>query len=100
MTDTENTTEKSFLTKFIDFCKKYIGKSLIFILLFCMFLTNLLALSLSIKCNKGESSFILRIASALYAFMFGVLYIIINYFMYRVQLKNNPCDNVCGNPFN
>ena len=35
----------------------------------------------------------------MYAFMFGILYIIINYYMYRIKLKQYPCDNICGNPF-
>jgi hypothetical protein len=72
-------------------------KSFVFIFLLVLFITNLLALSLSIKCNKNEP-ILFKIASGLYAFMFGILYIFINYYLYRVQIKNNPCI-ICGNPF-
>ena len=89
--------ESSFLGRFFENLSYYIMKSFVFIFLLVLFITNLLALSLSIKCNKNEP-ILFKIASGLYAFMFGILYIFINYYLYRVQIKNNPCI-ICGNPF-
>ena len=100
MDSSENTinTEDSFFSTFFNYIFYYLKKSLIFILVFVIFVINLSALSLSIKCNKNEGIFF-KISSALYAFMFGILYILINYYMYRIKMKNDACGNVCGNPF-
>jgi len=73
-------------------------KSFIYIFLFLLFTMNFLAVSLALQCNKHRS-LLFKASSALFAFMFGFLYIIINYFMYRVNLKKNPC-NICSDaPF-
>jgi|TARA_B110000285_G_C14542218_1_gene345496 hypothetical protein len=100
MSNSENTanTEDSFFSTFFNYVNYYLKKSFIFILIFAIFVINLSALSLSIKCNKSEGIFF-KISSALYAFMFGILYILINYYMYRIKMKNYACDHVCGNPF-
>jgi hypothetical protein len=90
--------ENSFLETFLNFIIHYLKKSLIFIIIFIIFLINLSALSLSIKCNKNEG-LLFKISSGMYAFMFGVIYILINYYMYRIKMKQYPCDNICGNPF-
>jgi len=98
MSDIEN-SERSFFSVFFEYTYYYLKKSIIFILIFSIFVINLCALSLSIKCNKSEGLFF-KVSSGLYAFMFGILYILINYYMYRIKMKNYPCDHVCGNPFN
>ncbi len=90
-------SEKTFLGRLLETLTYYITKSFLFIFLLALFVTNLLALSLSIKCNKTEP-ILFKIASGMYAFMFGILYIFINYYLYRLQIKNNPCV-ICGNPF-
>ena len=90
-------SEKTFLGRLMETLTYYITKSFLFIFLLALFVTNLLALSLSIKCNKTEP-ILFKIASGMYAFMFGILYIFINYYLYRLQIKNNPCV-ICGNPF-
>lgn len=98
MSDSNENTEKSFFSTFFNYTFYYLKKSLIFIIIFVIFVINLCALSLSIKCNKSEGMFF-KISSGLYAFMFGILYILINYYMYRIKMKQYPCDHVCGNPF-
>ena len=90
--------ENSFFETFFNFIIYYLKKSFIFIIVFVIFVINLSALSLSIKCNKSEG-FFFKISSGMYAFMFGILYILINYYMYRIKMKQYPCDNICGNPF-
>ena len=73
-------------------------KSFIYIFLFLLFTMNFLAVSLALQCNKHRS-LLFKASSALFAFMFGFLYIIINYFMYRVNLKKNPCNICSDTPF-
>ena len=73
--------------------------SLIFIFAFIIFLLNFVAVSISLQCNK-ESNIFYKMASGLFAFMFGILYLIFNYYMYRVKVNNKPCvickDDVFG----
>lgn len=72
--------------------------SLIFIFVFFIFVMNFIAVSISLQCNQ-DKSLIVKISSAMFAFMFGFLYIIVNYFMYRVNLKGSACSICSDNPF-
>ena len=73
-------------------------KAFIFLVIFALFLVNLVAVSISLQCNQGRSlSF--KLASALFAFMFGFLYIMVNYLSYRVKMQHNPCMLYANNPF-
>ena len=74
---------------------KYLKRSVIFILVFLLLTTNIIALSVSLQCNKGTNIFY-KIASAMFAFMFGIIYLIFNYLMYRVNINNDPCL-ICKN---
>ena len=74
---------------------KYLKRSVIFILVFLLLTTNIIALSVSLQCNKGTNIFY-KIASAMFAFMFGIIYLIFNYLMYRVNVNNDPCI-ICKN---
>jgi hypothetical protein len=74
---------------------KYVKRAFIFILIFLLLSINLIALSVSLQCNSGENVFY-KIASAMFAFMFGILYLIFNYYMYRVNKNKNPCI-ICKN---
>jgi hypothetical protein len=83
---TESKVENSSLSNI----SKYVKRALIFILIFLLLSINLIALSVSLQCNSGENVFY-KIASAMFAFMFGILYLIFNYYMYRVNKNNDPC---------
>ena len=72
------------------FFNLYVSRILIFLLVFFLLSTNLFAVAVSLQCNK-ELELPYKIASAMFAFMFGILYLIFNYYMYRVQVNNNPC---------
>jgi len=58
--------------------------------LFFLATTNFLALSISLNCNKLESGGV-RFASAIFAFFFGFIYIIVNYYTYRVMTLGKIC---------
>lgn len=69
---------------------RYMSRSLIFIFIFLLFTVNLVALSVSLQCNKGKT-LLVKIASGTFAFMFGILYLIINYYLFRIKENNDPC---------
>ena len=52
------------------------------------------------SCSKGQTIFF-RIISAMYAFFFSILYILINYRYYRLTIKKDTTTcNICpNNPF-
>lgn len=77
---------------------KNFKRGLIFLFVFVIFMSNFLALSISLQCNS-DKNILWRLSSAIFAFMFGFLYIVMNYIMFRVNLKNYPCE-ICSNfPF-
>ena len=80
------------------FLMKNFEYSLIFVFTFIVFTMNFIAVSISLQCNQ-DKSLIVKISSAMFAFMFGFLYILINYFMYRVNLKGSACSICSDNPF-
>jgi len=73
-------------------------KTIIFTLVFILFTCNLLAVSISLQCNRSKD-LRFKITSAIFAFMFGFLYIFVNYVSYRVNMKNNPCMFHANHPF-
>ena len=76
----------------------YFKKSLIYIGVFILFTINITALSISLQCNR-DRYFSIRLISAIFAFLFGIIYIGFNYIQYRVNIKKDPCQ-LCGNdPF-
>lgn len=52
---------------------------------------NFLALSIALNCNK-DSPISTRIASAIYAFLFGFIYLFINYYSFRVMTQGKLCE--------
>lgn len=86
------------LNEILSTINKYIKKIFIYVLVFLLFTLNLIALSISLQCNRGRY-FSYRVVSAIFAFLFGLIYIMFNYLQYRVKIKENPCV-LCGDmPF-
>lgn len=90
MADSAVETTKSYISAGYTMALDYIYNSFIFIFVFFLFTTNLIALSISLQCNRSQSIFY-KLASGVFAFMFGILYIIMNYYMYRIKMNNDPC---------
>jgi hypothetical protein len=65
---------------------KYLFKFMIYLAIFALFTINLIAVTVSLSCNN-EEGLPFKLLSALYAFFFGIMYILFNYFIYRVQIK-------------
>ena len=59
----------------------YFKKSLIYIGIFILFTINIIALSISLQCNR-DRYFSIRFVSAIFAFLFGLIYIGFNYIQY------------------
>jgi hypothetical protein len=51
---------------------------------------NFLGLSVSLNCNADQEAFS-RIASAVFAFFFGFVYLLINYYTYKVLSQGKIC---------
>jgi len=51
---------------------------------------NFLGLSVSLNCNADQEMFT-RILSAIFAFFFGFVYLIINYYTYKVLSQGKIC---------
>ena len=76
----------------------YIKKFLFYLFLLVLFSFNLIAVAISLSVNRG-TSLPWKIMSAIYAFFFSIIYILINYRHYRLDIKkevNTICPN---NPF-
>jgi len=76
----------------------YVKKSLLYFGIFILFTINIIALSISLQCNQ-DRYIGYRFVSAVFAFLFGLVYIMLNYLQYRLKIKGETC-NLCGNePF-
>ena len=67
----------------------------IFLLIFIILTINFLALSVSLQCNKGKP----KLLSGLYAFFFGPIYLIVNYYSVRLMTEGKSCEFSTENPF-
>ena len=67
----------------------------LFILIFIILTLDFLALSVSLQCNRKKPNII----SAIYAFFFGPIYLIVNYYFVRVLSKGESCEFSSENPF-
>lgn len=62
-----------------------------FFTLFILLSINLLAVSLSLQCNRDKNLFF-KIASSIFAFMFGIFYILVNFYYFKLYKNNSICD--------
>ena len=87
----DNTTNDETSTNTVsEKLTNYLSKGSLFLFFFLLLTINLVALSISLQCNVDGNIFY-KIASGMFAFMFGILYIIFNYYMYRIKVNNKPC---------
>lgn len=69
---------------------KYLEISFKYGLMVILMTMNFVALSLSLNCNAG-GEFFHRVFSAIFAFFFGFIYILVNYYTYRVLSQGKIC---------
>lgn len=77
---------------------KYLSKFWVYFFLSILFIVNITALSISLQCNR-DAGMGMRIMSAIFAFCFGLLYILLNYYGYRLMTLNKPCEFSATQPF-
>lgn len=59
--------------------------------MFALLSINFLALSISLNCNLNSTPTV-KYTSAIFAFLFGIIYIVVNYYTYRVMTKKEVCE--------
>ena len=68
----------------------YIVLVLKYLFLVTILTLNFLGLSVSLNCN-ADNEFFHRIVSAIFAFFFGFVYLIVNYYTYKVLSQGKIC---------
>lgn len=91
--------ERNALTykKNVYLAKLYLKKLLFYVFVFALLTFNIIVVAVSLSCSIGEST-IYRVFSALCAFMFGILYLVINYKYYKLRTSAS-CVLQPNNPF-
>lgn len=59
--------------------------------LFVMVSINFVALSIALNCNKN-ATFSTRLFSGIFAFFFGFIYIVVNFYTYRILTMKKMCE--------
>lgn len=67
---------------------KYVGRFVLYIFIVIMFVINLCAVSVALQLNRGKNA-ITKLFAAMFAFFFGIFYIIINVYYYRIKVLGN-----------
>lgn len=86
VTDTNSNTGYTTNQKIMN----YLALCLKYGFLVAVLTLNFLGLSVSLNCNTDEE-FMKRIFSAIFAFFFGFVYLIVNYYTYRVIFQGKLC---------
>ena len=68
----------------------YVVLFLKYLFLVTILTLNFIGLSVSLNCNADQELFT-RIVSAMFAFFFGFVYLIINYYTYKVLSQGKMC---------
>jgi hypothetical protein len=68
----------------------YVILFLKYLFLVAILTLNFLGLSVSLNCNADQELFT-RVVSAIFAFFFGFVYLIINYYTYKVLSQGKMC---------
>lgn len=68
----------------------FIRTGLKMIVVFTILTANFVGLSLALNCNIA-AAFPRKIAAALFGFFFGMVYLIVNYYSYRVMTLGKIC---------
>ena len=96
--ENKEVTEERVLNVASNLITSNLDKIKICFVIFALFVINLFAVSISLQCNRNRGIFS-KLISAIFAFMFGMLYILVNYYMYRIVMNKYPCKICSDNPF-
>ena len=76
--------------KWQDQLNDYVILFLKYLFLVLILTLNFLGLSVSLNCNADQEMFT-RVSSAIFAFFFGFVYLLINYYTYKVLSQGKIC---------
>ena len=76
--------------KLADHFQGYIVMCLKYALLVVILTLNFLGLSVALNCNVNEEMG-KRVLSAIFAFFFGFIYLLVNYYTFRVLIRGKVC---------
>ena len=76
--------------KLSDHIRSFIGMCLKYLLLVVVLTLNFLGLSVALNCNVNEEMG-KRVLSAIFAFFFGFVYLLVNYYTFRVLIRGKVC---------
>lgn len=74
-----------------EFAKELINMVLRFSFVAILFFVNFLSLSISLNCNR-DKSLSTKVFVGIYAFLFGFIYLFVNYYSYRVMTLGEVCE--------
>ena len=74
-----------------DMLGNYMGLFFKMFFMFALLSINFVALSIALNCNQNSTP-MTRYAAAIFAFFFGFIYILVNYYSYRVMTKKQICE--------
>ena len=90
LTITVGNTEETRNYKLSNHIQSYIVMCLKYLLLVGVFTLNFLGLSVALNCNVNEEMG-KRVLSAIFAFFFGFVYLLVNYYTFRVLIRGKVC---------
>lgn len=85
MSKNKNNDNKSLLEHFNDLS----SSMFIYLTLFFVLTINFTALSISLHINR-DSPIHIKLGNAIYAFLFGLIYLMLNYYLFRILKLRKP----------
>ena len=73
-----------------DHIQQFVIMGLKYLLLVSVLTLNFLGLSVALNCNVNEEMG-KRVLSAIFAFFFGFIYLLVNYYTFRVLIRGKVC---------
>ncbi len=74
---------------------KYVWKFTLYYLIVLLFVVNFTSASIALQVNREKNIFS-KILSFIFALFFGIVYIFINYYYYRIQVKGDASAFFCS----
>lgn len=74
---------------------KYVWKFTLYYLIVLLFVVNFTSASIALQINREKNIFS-KILSFVFALCFGIVYIFINYYYYRIKVKGDATAYFCS----
>ena len=74
---------------------KYVWRFTLYYLIVLLFVVNITAASIALQINRGKN-FFSKMMAFIFALFFGIIYILINYYYYRILVKGETSSYFCS----